>query len=90
MISRRLRRGREHKAEQGGYAYGAPRLGYRAEGGVLVEDPDEMEVVARIKELRAKGRSLREIVDALEAEGLRTKRGGRWHPHTVARVLDRT
>ena len=28
MIARRLRRGRQHKAEQGGYAFGGPPLGY--------------------------------------------------------------
>lgn len=89
MIARRLRRGRQHKAEQGGYAYGGPPLGYRAESGELVEDPDEMVVVERIRELRDEGKSLRQIAEVLTGEGLRPKRAERWHPHMIKRVLDR-
>jgi DNA invertase Pin-like site-specific DNA recombinase len=90
MIARRLRNGRRHKAEQGGYAYGAPPFGYRAEGGELVKDPAEIAVVKRITALRDGGRSLREIAATLTEEGLKPKRGERWHPQTVARVLGRT
>ena len=78
-----------HKAEQGGYAHGAPPLGFRAEGGELVPDPDEQAAVQRIVELRAEGESLRQIAAALTAEGFTPKRGGAWHPQQVARVLDR-
>ncbi|MCF3132426.1 recombinase family protein [Streptomyces olivochromogenes] len=31
--------------------------------------------------------SFREIVAVLEAEGIRPKRGERWHPETVRRLL---
>jgi DNA invertase Pin-like site-specific DNA recombinase len=89
MIARRLRRGRQHKAEQGGYAFGGPPLGFRAEGGELVEDPEEMAVVERIRVLRDEGKSLRQIAEVLTGEGLRPKRSERWHPYTVKRVLDR-
>lgn len=89
MIARRLRRGRQHKAEQGGYAFGGPPLGYRAQGGELVENDDEMLVVERIRELGAEGKSLRDIAKVLTGEGLRPKRSERWHPYTVKRVLDR-
>jgi intein-encoded DNA endonuclease-like protein len=53
----------------------------------LVVDEQEAQVIARIRELRADGLSLRAIVRRLEADGVRSKRGGRWHPTTVARVL---
>jgi DNA invertase Pin-like site-specific DNA recombinase len=89
MISKRLRDGRRHKAEQGGYAYGAPGLGYRAEGGELVADDAEQAVVNRIRELHAAGQSTRQIAATLEAEGHRTKRGGSWQSMTVARVIAR-
>ena len=89
LIARRLRRGRQHKAKQGGYAAGAPPLGFRAEGRQLVPDPDEQAVVQRIVELRSDGTSLRRIAATLTAEGLAPKRGGAWHPQQVARVLDR-
>src|SRR5437762_2753389 len=41
MIALRLRSGRRRKAEQGGFAYGAPSYGYRSERGVVVAEPDE-------------------------------------------------
>jgi len=89
MVSLRLRSGRRRKAERGGFAYGSPPLGKRAEGGALVDDPDEAATVQRIAELRGEGRSLRAIAAVLEAEGRRTKRGGRWQPATISRVLSR-
>jgi DNA invertase Pin-like site-specific DNA recombinase len=85
----RLRTGRKHKAERGGYAYGSPRFGQRAEDRELAPDGDEQATIARIADLRDQGRSLRDIVTVLDAEGRRPKRGARWHPQTVARVLSR-
>jgi hypothetical protein len=35
------------------------------------------------------GLSIRAIAAALNAEGVPAKRGGQWHPTTVARVLGR-
>lgn len=43
---------------------------------------------ARAAELRAAGRSFRDIAAALDAEGYRTRSGqGRWHPGSVADLL---
>jgi DNA invertase Pin-like site-specific DNA recombinase len=89
MIARRLRKGRQHKAEKGGYAFGAPPFGYRAEGGELLQAEGEMRAVRRIRELRAKGKSYRLIAECLTAEGLRPKRADRWHPFTIKRIADR-
>jgi DNA invertase Pin-like site-specific DNA recombinase len=89
MISRRLRRGRQFKADRGGYAYGAPPFGYRAERGELVPDPVEQEIVSRIGRLRDKGASYREIADEFNGEGIASKRTDRWHPMAVKRIADR-
>jgi DNA invertase Pin-like site-specific DNA recombinase len=89
MIALRLRSGRKRKAERGGFAYGSPRYGYRAEGGQLVPEPAEQAVLARIRELRAGGLSVRMIADTLTSEGLKPKRGGEWHPETIRRILAR-
>ena len=89
MINSRMRAGRRLKAEQGGYAYGAPALGYSAVGGTLVPVEDEQVILGRIDLLRAQGRSLREICGVLQDEGCCTKRGGTWHPATIARILKR-
>ncbi len=90
MTALRLQSGRAAKATAGGYAYGAPPLGYVAEDGELSLCPDEAETLARIYELRDEGKSLREIAVVLETEDRPTKRGGsRWHPNTLSRILAR-
>ena len=89
MITKRMRDGRKHKADAGGYAGGRPALGYRAEKKALVADVNEQETVARMTELRASGASLREIVSILTEEGKKPKRGERWHPETIRKVLAR-
>jgi DNA invertase Pin-like site-specific DNA recombinase len=85
----RLRAGKRRKREAGGYVGGQPAYGSRVEDKALVVDPTEQATVERIRELADGGASLRTIAATLEAEGRRPKRGGRWHPQTVARVLER-
>ena len=87
MIALRLRSGRRLKAERGGYIGGQVPLGYRAEGGQLVEDADEQDTRSRIVVLRSEGLSLRQIAASLEAEGRPSKCGGSWHSNTVRRIL---
>lgn len=84
MIAARLRSGRRLKAEQGGYAYGAPPLGKKAvkvheEKGnkitrELADDEAERKTLDRILGLRREGASVREIARTLEAEGHKPKR----------------
>jgi DNA invertase Pin-like site-specific DNA recombinase len=90
MIALRMRSGRRRKHEHGGYAYGAPAFGYAAEARALAPIDQEQEAIVRIIELRARGLTLREIAMALEAEEIRTKRGGKWHPKVVRDILNRT
>jgi DNA invertase Pin-like site-specific DNA recombinase len=87
VIRGRMLAGKAAKRRAGGYTGGAPRFGERAEGRELVADTVESETIARAKALRADGSSLREIANVLEAEGRATKRGKRWHPATIARLL---
>lgn len=89
MIALRLRMGRRRKSERGGYAYGSPPFGKRAEGKELMDDPTERATVALICTLRQEGRSYRQIIRTLTADGHRPKRGGRWHPRTVSNVVAR-
>jgi site-specific DNA recombinase len=89
LIRLRLQRGRALKAERGGYAFGSPPFGYRAESGELVPVLEEQEAIALAFKLRRSGCSLREIGQALSEEGHRSKRGGAWYPSTVARLVSR-
>lgn len=89
MIAARLRAGRRLKAERGGYAYGAPHYGARAEDRALVEDPAEVEAIAYAMRLRAEGASYRAIAEALTEAGHRPKRSDTWYPMSVARIVAR-
>lgn len=89
MVALRLRMGRKRKFDRGGYAYGAPPFGKRAEGKALIDDPAEMAAVGLICSLREDGKSYRQIVRALVVDGHRTKRGGAWHPKTVSSIVQR-
>ena len=89
MIALRLRSGRRRKAENGGYAYGSPPYGWRAVGRELVEDAREQTALRRMRELRADGKSYRDIATVLHDEGHSPKRGNIWHPMTIRQVLNR-
>lgn len=88
LIVKRLKGGRRTKGEQGGYAYGAPAFGQKAVDGDLVDDDAELEVKALAEQWKAEGVSVRAICQRLNEAGHRSKRGGLWHPTTVARLLD--
>lgn len=79
-----------------GARLGGEALGWRrgqaldASGRRCCEDViHEGETIDRALELREQGLSIPQIAAALEAEGRRTKRGGRWHATTVQRLLAR-
>jgi DNA invertase Pin-like site-specific DNA recombinase len=69
---------------------GTVPYGYRLHlrGKRLESDPDEQAVIQHIKSLHAEGRTLREIVDSLNGEGI-PARGKRWHKTTISRLLVR-
>ncbi|CCM78040.1 recombinase family protein [Rhizobium mesoamericanum] len=75
--------GRRRKAD------GTWALDKRIEGLKTRADADAARVIGFIKPLRDAGKSLREIVTALDSAGLATARGGRWTAKQVSRVLER-
>ncbi|MFJ8589540.1 recombinase family protein [Streptomyces sp. NPDC093595] len=88
LIVKRLKGGRRTKAANGGYATGAPAYGQKAVNKELAEDSGEAEVLAQMRQWQAEGVSIRGIVDRLNAARVPSKRGGKWHPTTVARLLN--
>jgi DNA invertase Pin-like site-specific DNA recombinase len=88
MIALRLRSGRARKAANGGFAYGAPPFGQRAERGELMRDEREHATIVRARALRSEGRSMRQIADALTRDGHEPRRATRWHPQVVSRLLN--
>jgi DNA invertase Pin-like site-specific DNA recombinase len=94
MVRLRLATGRRHKADAGGYAYGAPPSGFRSDGGQLVPRLEEQPALALITELHrahlaAGETSLRRIATALTEAGHRPRRGDTWHPGVLARIVSR-
>lgn len=90
MIGRRLRNGRRAKSDRGGFAYGSPPFGYRAEAGELVPDKEEQKALDLIRRLHGQGRSLRQIAEALEAAGHKPRRADHWHAESVRRIVGRS
>lgn len=89
MIALRLRSGRRRKHERGGYAYGAPPYGWQSVNAELKPIPKEQKVIARLRDLRDQGATLRAMADTLNADEVPTRRPGQWHAATVGRVLKR-
>lgn len=86
----RLERGRQAKADSGGYAgYGSPAFGQRSIDGELSEDPVESQTIELIRRHHKSGKSLQKIADWLNQQGYTTKRGQAWQRISVKRVLDR-
>ena len=86
MIAERTKQAMAVKKARG-ERMGTPKMGIRVENGEAFPIEDEMETVRRIATLRAQGFTLRAIVSLLDAEGCKTKRGGRWAPATIAYIL---
>lgn len=78
-ISERTRTALQYKKEQG-VRLGRPRLG---------PDADDAAVVSRLNEMCQLELTLQSMANNLEAEGYKTKRGGRWAPETVRKIIAR-
>jgi len=87
VIRARMRAGREAKRAKGGYVYGRPAYGFRAESGELVRDQKEQEAIALARRLHKRGDSLRRIAGELDRRGYVPKEGKRWHATQVSRIV---
>lgn len=90
QISDRTRAALQYKRANGQKTGGDVPFGYRARSGRLIENEKEQEAVRKILALRRKGKSLRDICQALEAAGHRRKSGStQWAPTAVLRICER-
>ena len=89
MTVLRMQRGKRRKQQRGGYLGGTTRYGYHPVDKELAPDRSEQTIARRIRGLHRDGHSIRAIAALLNTEQIPAKRGGRWHPTTVARVLER-
>jgi DNA invertase Pin-like site-specific DNA recombinase len=77
------------RSRPGVHLGGVPLERKRAADGTLVDDVDGAVTLARIRELRASGLSLRAIAATLTNEGRPTKRGGAWGAEQISKALAR-
>lgn len=73
--------------KQGLKLVGAVPFGFDNGNGQLTPNPDEMKTAQDIISLRQQGSSYLHISDHLNAQGITSKNGGKWHPKTVLGVL---
>jgi len=92
-IVRRLQSGRKAKIKAGGFAGGTPAYGFKVEGtgkqAVVVEDVEEQKTIAWMEELRTHGHTLLHIAMMANLSGVPTKRGKKWTPTQIQRILNR-
>jgi hypothetical protein len=62
-------------------------MGAAGATGEIAIDPEAAAVVRAIFQRRAAGATLGAIADALNGDGVSTRRGGRWHASSVREVL---
>ncbi len=90
-IGERTRDALQHKIRNG-QRVGKVRFVYdlAADGATLVDNPAEQRIVALMRDLRAAGRTLREIAAELTERNIPTKEGNsQWQHQTVAYILRR-
>ena len=68
-------------------AYAPTPYGFHRHGNTLIENPEEIGVVSRIKAWRAQGWILSKIAQELNDQGIPTKNRGRWYPGTIKYLL---
>jgi DNA invertase Pin-like site-specific DNA recombinase len=68
-------------------AYSPTPFGKVREGETLLNDDAEQGILAKIREWRDGGFSLRGIADRLNVEGVASKQGRTWHASTVGYIL---
>jgi DNA invertase Pin-like site-specific DNA recombinase len=83
--------GKRQKAARGGSAGGLAPYGFKKVGqgraAMLVENPEEQKVLARMLDLRGQGKTIREITSQLNAENIRLRNGGLWRSSQTHRAI---
>lgn len=88
-LQRAKARGVRLGGARGTKAQRAANLEKRVAAKAVYADAFAEKVRGIVSPLSARGASLRDIATALNDAGVRTRRGGAWHPTSVQRVLER-
>lgn len=77
----------QYMAKNGQHTGGKPALGYAVEDGKLVICPEEAAIVRRIFTEYAGGKSYKQIIDGLNLDGIKTKRGNPFGTNSLHDLL---
>ena len=90
LIGERTRTALAYKRQQG-QPTSHPPYGFTSNGSqeTMVPVPEELAIVRRILDHWRRGGTYAGIARDLNAEGVPTKRGGRWHAPTVRNIVQR-
>lgn len=78
----------QKRFEQGTYVISYPPYGYINDSGEMRIVPDEAEVVRRIFNDTINGKGSSQIAKELNAEGIPSKKGGKWYSTTIRGMLE--
>ena len=87
QLATNVKRGMDNVARKGQSVGGTIPLGYRSVNKKLEPDPKTAPLVKRIFEMYAEGYTQKELVDHLNAEGLRTRKGKPLTVNSIRAVL---
>jgi DNA invertase Pin-like site-specific DNA recombinase len=87
LIAERTASAMQHK-KRNRAVYNHTPLGFTRQAGLLIEDPAEMETIARIRDMLREGTTLARIATILNETNTPTKRGGNWYASTVRQILN--
>lgn len=85
LVSARTKAALDHKKAQGLRTTTIAPIGYRFLDGMVVEDPEEQETIAKVRQLRAAGFSHNRIAKALNERNV-PARGKKWYATTIRKI----
>ena len=86
QISERTSAALQHMKAKG-LVYSPIPYGYMRDGDRLIPVEEELQILKLMKNFRTQGRSYAWIAKYLTEESIPTKKGGKWYPATVRRML---
>lgn len=89
LLSRENKQAKNRKNPNSKTYNGQIPFGYNRSNGELSRNEAEQEAIRKIKHLKSKGSSLREIARELNERSIPTKNSGVWQANTVRKILMR-
>ena len=87
QVKSRTKKAMEHMKKNGRVVGDIP-FGFKREGDLLVEIPEEQSIITRVNEMYSQGKNLSSITKKLNEDGITTRNGNGWDTTQVRRLID--